>query len=162
MDPTQIQQLLMTALQQQMEVTNDDDWKAISDRVLKVAQAQADNTAGGFNIASLMRIAFANQNGGGGFGGPNGGGPGGGGGRGGRNGFGGAGGGLLNSTPLPESDALQRAIDAKSSDEQLKAAIDKLAAARKARLDKLVKAQNDLREVLTVRQEAIATELGLL
>jgi len=44
----------------------------------------------------------------------------------------------------------------------LKAAIAKLGDARKAKATKLQKAQDELRQILTVRQEAIATSLGLL
>ena len=63
---------------------------------------------------------------------------------------------------MPEEDALQRAIDAKASSQELKAAIAKLGDARKAKATKLQKAQDELRQILTVRQEAIATSLGLL
>jgi hypothetical protein len=61
-----------------------------------------------------------------------------------------------------ESDALQKAIDAKASNSELKAAIAKYAEYRKAKQAELEKAQADLLKVLTVRQEAIATLNGLL
>jgi len=61
-----------------------------------------------------------------------------------------------------EADALQKAIDAKASNAETKAALAKFTAARKAKQAELEKAQADLRKVLTPRQEAIATLNGLL
>jgi hypothetical protein len=72
----------------------------------------------------------------------------------GRGGFGG--------TPNPAADALQKAIDSKASKAELKAALDKYLASRKASQAALQQAQDDLRKVLTSRQEAIATLNGLL
>ena len=69
-----------------------------------------------------------------------------------RGGFGGA--------PNPDADALQKAIESKASKAELKAALDKYVASRKAKA--LEQAQADLRKVLTSRQEAIATLRGLL
>ncbi len=64
--------------------------------------------------------------------------------------------------PSPEAEALQKAIDAKAPKAELKAAVEKYQAARKVKLAELEKAQDDLRKVLTARQEAIATLNGLL
>jgi hypothetical protein len=64
--------------------------------------------------------------------------------------------------PDPEAEALQKALEAKASTEDIKR---KLAALRDARLAKeaeLAKAQEAFREVLSVRQEAIAVSAGLL
>ena len=71
-----------------------------------------------------------------------------------RGGFGGA--------PNPDADALQKAIDSKASKAEIKAALDKYVASRKAKQAALEQAQADLRKVLTSRQEAIATLNGLL
>jgi hypothetical protein len=75
-------------------------------------------------------------------------------------GRGGPGGG--NNNVNPEADALQKAIDAKASNAELKAAVAKVTEARKTSQAELEKAQLELRKVLTVRQEAIATSIGLL
>lgn len=75
---------------------------------------------------------------------------------------GGPGGGGGNNNASPETDALQKAIDAKATNAELKAAVAKFVEARKLKQAELEKAQNDLRKVLTVRQEAIATSRGLL
>jgi len=71
-------------------------------------------------------------------------------------------GGFFNQTPSPEAEALQKAIDAKASKAELKAAMDKYVASRKAKQAELEQAQENLRKVLTSRQEAIATLNGLL
>ena len=78
-----------------------------------------------------------------------------GGGRGGR-------GGGFGGQPNPTAESLQKAIDAKASNAETKAALDKFVADRKAKQAELEKAQAALRKVLTPRQEAIATLNGLL
>lgn len=163
-DATQVRQAIFDALRQQMEVTNDDDWKVINDQVQKVYDATLTANNNNQGTTKLLTLVMANLFGGGqgGFGGGPGGGAGMGGGRGNRGGNGMAA--LLggNTQPLPEEDALQRSIDNKASATELRAAIDKLTAARKAQRAKLQKAQDDLRQLLTVRQEAILCSLGLL
>jgi hypothetical protein len=69
---------------------------------------------------------------------------------------------MFGGDPGPESDALQKAIDAKAPNAELKAAITKFQAARKEKQASLEKAQTELRKVLSVRQEAIASLNGLL
>jgi len=81
---------------------------------------------------------------------------------GGRRGGGGPGGGGGGNNSNPEADALQKAIDSKATDAELKAAVAKVMEARKAKQADLEKAQNDLRKVLTIRQEAKGISIGLL
>jgi hypothetical protein len=71
-----------------------------------------------------------------------------------RGGFGG--------TPSPEAEALQKAIDGKAPNAEIKAALAKYEQSRKTKLAALEKAQAALRKVLTPRQEAIASMSGLL
>ena len=66
-----------------------------------------------------------------------------------------------NGTTL-DTAAIQKAIDAKASKAEIKAALEKYVASRKAKQADLEKAQDNLRKVLTSRQEAIATVNGLL
>ncbi|MGC3961414.1 MAG: hypothetical protein QM813_26860 [Verrucomicrobiota bacterium] len=132
-DPAEFQKRMMERLQEQLEITDDKEWQAIEPLIQKVTDAR-------------MAIGFGGR----GFGG-RGGGPGGQGG--GRGGFG---------QPNPDAEALQKVIDAKASNNETKAAIDKYVAARKAKQAELEKAQANLRKVLTPRQEAIATLNGLL
>ena len=89
-DPEQIRQALLDALRQEIEVTNDDDWKVISDQVIKVYDA-SQAAAGTQGTARLRRSPCRSLFGGGAGGGGFGGGPGGAGG--GRGNFGGRGGG---------------------------------------------------------------------
>jgi hypothetical protein len=62
----------------------------------------------------------------------------------------------------PDADALQKAIDAKASNAEMKTALAKFTASRKEKQAALEKAQDALRKVLSVRQEAIASMNGLL
>ena len=61
-----------------------------------------------------------------------------------------------------ESEALQKALDGKGSAQDIKAALESYRAARKDKESKLASAQETLRKVLSVRQEAQAVLLGLL
>ena len=62
----------------------------------------------------------------------------------------------------PEEDALQKALDEDAPAAQIKDLLAKYQASQKAKQDKLLQAQADLRAVLTTKQEAQATLLGLL
>lgn len=131
-DPAQMQQQMLAALRDQFGVTDDSEWKIISDKITAVSDLR--RSVGG---------------GGGGFGGLRGGG---GGNRGGR------GGAVAN----PEQDALRQAITDKLPDAEIKSRLAHLREVRKANEEKLTKAQEDLRGVLSVRQEAVAVMAGLL
>jgi hypothetical protein len=139
-DPAQMQQRIMERYKEVLEVNSDDEWAAIQPLVQKVMDARRD--AGGFN--GMRMFGRGNRNGGDTNNGqtqrPN----------------------PFAPTPMPEQEALQKAIDAKASDADMKAALAKYVEARKAKQAGLAKAQDDLRAVLTVRQEAIASLNGLL
>jgi Spy/CpxP family protein refolding chaperone len=149
MDPQQMQQMIQqrinSSYRDQMDVTNDDEWALIEGRINAVTQARLAATADTGGVFGMMGM--------GGMRGGNGG-----------NGGGGPGGGFRNmfGQPSPESQALQKAIDDNAPAAQIKTLIAKLQAAHKEKLDKLAKAQEDLRAVLTTRQEAIAIMGGLL
>jgi hypothetical protein len=57
---------------------------------------------------------------------------------------------------------LKKAIYDNAPAAQIKAALAKYKASQKAKQDKLVQAQENLRKVLTVKQEAQASLLGLV
>jgi hypothetical protein len=142
--------MMLDRTKETLEVTNDDEWNAIKPMVQKVMDARVGMGGGG-------RGMF--------FGGRGRGGPGGGqgGDQGGQASQGGTRrGGFTPPTPSPEAEALQKAIDSKASKAELKAALDKFTASRKAKQAALEQAQDNLRKVLTSRQEAIATLNGLL
>ena len=135
-DPAEFQQRMMERTKETLEITDEAEWKAIEPLVAKVMEARRDQITANFR----------------GFGR---------GGRGGGDNDRGPRGGMFG-TPSPEAEALQKAIDAKASTSEIKAALAKYDAARKAKLAALEKAQAELRKVLTPRQEAIAAMNGLL
>lgn len=147
-DPEQFRQRMMDRYKERLEVKSDDEWKIISERIEKVSKAQREARIGGF---------------GGGRGGGRRGGPGGGGADAApaandaarnRGGFG--------AEPNPDADALEKALEAKASSDDLKAKLAKLRDGQKEKEAKLAKAQDELRQVLSVRQEANAVLMGLL
>jgi len=139
-DPAQMRERMMERYKEQLEVTDDAEWKAMQPMIQSVMDA---------------RMASMSGMGRGMFGGPR---------RGGNNATDGGDrrGGPFGQTPSAEAEALQKAIDAKAPKAELKAALDKYVASRKAKQADLEKAQDDLRKILTSRQEAIATLNGLL
>lgn len=147
-DPAQFRQNRLDRLKEQMNVTDDSEWKVIESAAGKVMDAQMEAMSGRFGGG------FGRGNrGGGGTGGTstnnaNGGRRGGGGGR-----FG---------TPSPEMEALQKAVDDNASADVINAKLKAVREANKAKEDKLEQAQADLRKILTPRQEAIAVLNGLL
>ncbi len=137
-DPAQFQQRMMERYKEQLEVTDDAEWKAIQPLVQKVMDARTAMFSGmargmfgrgprpgGDNAGDAQRPRFGPQ-------------------------------------PSPEAEALQKAIDSKASSADLKDALQRYAESRKKNQADLEKAQADLRKVLTPRQEAIATLSGLL
>lgn len=132
-DPAEFQKRMLERTKETLEITDETEWKALEPLITKVGEAR-------------MAVGFGGRGGRGGPGGPGGQG-------GGRGGFG---------QPNPDAEALQKTIDAKASNAETKAALDKYVAARKAKQAELEKAQAALRKVLTPRQEAIATLNGLL
>lgn len=138
-DPAQFQQRMMDTIRERLAFTNDTDWAAVQPLIQKEFDARRAVGFGGRGFGG-----FGRRGGGGG----------------GNNAQGGRGGGFGQSSP--EADALQKALDDNAPTAQVKAAFEKYRAARKAKEAKLAQAQEDLRKVLTPRQEAQATLLGLL
>jgi hypothetical protein len=141
-DPAQFRERMMDRVKEQLEITDDSEWKAVQPLVQKVMDARMAGMGG------MGRGMFG--------GGPR---------RGGADANAGDQGqrrGGLGQTPSPENETLQKAIDGKASNSELKTAMTKVAEARKAKQSELEKAQADLRKVLSVRQEAIATLNGWL
>jgi hypothetical protein len=139
MSPEERQQAMSDRAKETLEVKDDAEWSALKPLVMKVMESRMA-TFGGFGMG--MR----RNRGGGDTGG----------------GSGGGGGGPFGGTPNPDREALQKAIDAKASKAELKAALAKYTESRKAKQADLEKAQDDLRKVLTSRQEAIAVLNGWL
>jgi hypothetical protein len=140
-DPEQMRQRMMDRYKEAFGVTNEDEWKLISERITKVNEARRDVGFGGGMGMMGRRPA----------------GPGGdqaGGGQDRQRRFGGE--------PDPDAEALQKAIDSKASNDELKAKMTAYRTSRKAKQTKLLAAQEDLRKVLSVRQEAVALQMNLV
>jgi hypothetical protein len=144
-DPAQMQQRMMDRYKEMLEVSSDDEWKVLQPMVQKVTEARIGAMSG------MGRGMFGGRRGGGGNGGDNNGGD-----------QGQRPRGFFGQQPSPEADALQKAIDAKAPKAEIKAALAKYVESRKAKQADLEKAQEELRKLLTARQEAIATLNGLL
>ena len=144
-DPEEMRQRMMTRMREQFGVTDDAEWKVIEGKIQKVNDARRA-VGGGFGGMAAF-----------GGGGRRGGGQGGDGDRaerGGNRRFGGE--------PSAEVEDLRKAVEAKASADEIKTKLAKVREVRKANEAKLEAAQEDLRKVLSVRQEAVAVMFGLL
>jgi hypothetical protein len=138
-DPAQFQQRMMDNIKTQLGFTNDTEWTAVQPLVQKVMDARREVGAG----AGMARMFGRGNRAGGDQGGGN------------RRG-------MFGGTPSPEAEALQKAIDDNAPAAQIKDLLAKYESSQKAKQAKLAAAQADLRSVLTVKQEAQATLLGLV
>ena len=148
MDTTAIRDRLLQQFQQQIGAT-DEEWRVIQPAFMKVLVAQMDSGQGLLGMVRGM-------------------------GRG-AGGRGGAGGGFnmdqmlmsifgINepTTVMRREDELQQALDNNASADRLHDKLDALRQARdRAKVD-LAKAQTDLIQLLTLRQEAMLVEMGFL
>ena len=148
----QFMQRMMDNLKEQLGAS-DDEFAAMQPKIEKVFQLQRETQGNG------MRALFGNRGGNGG----------GRGGRGGNNGGGNGGGpggpgGDQPATPMSTATAaLKDTLDNKDAKpDDIKAKLDAFRAAKAQTKDEMTKAQEDLKSVLTQRQEAVLVELGLL
>jgi hypothetical protein len=146
-DPEQMRQRMMERYRDQLGVENDTEWKLIETRLTKVTEARRNLGAGATGRAAG---AFGRGPGGPGAAGrpttdgqarPN------------RNPF---------AANNPELEELQQAIASEAGADQIKAKLIKYREAQKSREAALAKAQTELKEVLSLRQEAQAVVMGLL
>lgn len=141
-DPEQMRQRMMERTRERLGVKDDAEWKVIEERLTKVMEARREVGFGGMGMGMFFR------------------GPGQRGGqqgdqtqqRRGRFGF----------TPLPEAEALQNAIESNAPAAEIKQKLEAYRNALKDRRAKLTQAEQDLRKVLTVRQEAQLVLDGML
>jgi hypothetical protein len=141
-NPEDMQARMMTSIRERFAITNDEEWALISQRITKVMELRRTSGGGGMG-------GFGFRGGPGGPGGPGG-------------DTQGRGGGRMGRSGSPETEALQQAISDKLPDAEIKARMDRLRDTRKAADAKLREAQEELRAVLTVPQEATAVLFGFL
>ena len=137
-NPEDAQARMLSSLRERLEVPDDEEWKIISERLGKVIELRRATPGG-------MLGAFAA------------------GGRGSQSG-GDANRGSRGSRPggSPDVAALQSALRDKLPDAEIKSRLERVRETRKASEAKLTKAQEELRAVLSVRQEAVVVLFGLL
>lgn len=146
-NPEEMRARMLDRIRETMEVKNDDEWKLIAARISTVMDLRRETMGfgGGFGFRGPRPPGGDNNA------------PAPGGDTGGRT----RGGGFFG-TPNPDFEALQKAIEVKAPADEIKAKLARVREARKSAEAKLDKAQDDLRAVLTVRQEAVAVVSGLL
>jgi Spy/CpxP family protein refolding chaperone len=143
-NPEDFRQRMNERLKSSLKVT-DDEWAAIQPLIEKVQAKQREAMGGRFG-------GFGGR-GPGGDRGPGGGGPGG----------GGPGGDQSARPGAAESDALRKSLENEStSPEELKTKLSAVREQRKKSAAELAAAREDLRKVLTVRQEAALVAAGIL
>lgn len=141
-DPAQFRQRMMDSLRERFEVKDDAEWMIISERIEKVFTLRRE-AGGGFggrgggrppggDTAATGTDAAPRQRGG------------------------------FRGDSSPEGEALQKAIEANASADVIKAKLTALRESRKAKEALLESAQEDLRKVLSAKQEAVAVLMGLL
>lgn len=142
-NPQDMQARLLSGMRERFGVTNDEEWTVIADRLTTVMELRRSAMG---SMASSMLF---------GRGGPSGG-----------DSRGSDRGSSSSRTSRSSSGndvaALQAAIQDKLPDAEIKARLDRVREQRKENEAKLAKAQEELRAVLTVRQEAVAVLAGLL
>lgn len=144
-DPEQMRQRMMERYKEAFGVTDNSEWKIIEERINKVNEARREVGFAGFG-GGMMGMR--------------------------RPGQGGQGGDQaragqdrqrrMGPEPDPAAEELQKAIEDKASNDVLKAKMTALRDSVKAKEAKLQAAQEDLRKVLSVRQEAQALQMGLI
>jgi hypothetical protein len=139
-DPAAMKQRIVDGFKDSMAITNDDEWKVIGAAIGKVVDAQFEARAGAMRAFGGRRQRN-NDNGGDNAGQQR------------PNPFGQA---------APEADDLKKAIDEKASADVIKAKLASLREANAAKEAKLTAAQEDLKKLLTSRQEAVAVLYGIL
>jgi hypothetical protein len=142
-NPQDMQARLLSGMRERFGVTNDDEWGVIADRLTKVMELRRSS------MGSMAGAMFFGRGGPGGDS------------RGGTD-RGSSSSRTSRSGSGNDVAALQAAIQDKLPDAEIKARLDRVREQRKDNEAKLAKAQEELRAVLTVRQEAVAVLAGLL
>ncbi|MFI5358076.1 MAG: hypothetical protein ACHQ4G_12145 [Opitutales bacterium] len=133
-DPAAMRERMMTAIRTTLGVEKDDEWLLIQDRLNKVMELRRGTAGNPLMVFRILGNNDADSSR--------------------MRSFGGA--------MSPETSALVDALHNQAPDAEIKTRLAQLRDARKRDEAQLTQAQEDLRAVLTVRQEAIAVAAGLL
>jgi hypothetical protein len=137
-DPEQMRARMMERYKEALAVTSDAEWKVIETRLQKVMEARRDvGFGGGRGFMGRPPGPGGDQQRGDRQRGP-------------------------DREAAPEADALQKAIDAKAPAEELKAKLASFREARQKKQAALEAARADLKKVLSLRQEAVLVNMGVL
>ena len=152
--PEEFRQRMMDGLRERLAITNDADWSAIEPKISKVMDAQREVMSmrmGGMRgmFGGGRQRRNADDNGGGNNDNNGGGRP--------RRG-----GGMFGGEPAASVTALQTALDNKAPKDEIKAKLAAVRTENKTKEDALQAAREDLRSVLTTRQEASLVVAGIL
>jgi hypothetical protein len=158
-DPAQMRQMMEQRMKEQLGIT-DAEWQVIGPRLTKVMTLSRQTQMGGGMARMFMR---GRRGQGGPMGGPQGGPPEGAPQGGGRRGQRGGPFGQEETAVSKASDALQTTLEnAEATPEQIKAGMTALRNAKEKARQELATAQKELREVLSLRQEAQMVLMGML
>jgi hypothetical protein len=147
-DPERMRQMMDQRMREQLGAT-EAEWKVLGPRVNKVMELSRQSRGGGM----FGRGGFAGRGGFGGRGGPGGNRPGG-----------------RPGAPAREQTAVEKAQEqlrtvldnTASTPDQIKASLTALRTAREKAKQQLATAQQDLRKIVTIRQEAVLVMMGTL
>ena len=151
-NPEDMRARLAESVRTLLEVKNEDEWKLISARLEKVREARdkMNSFRGDFRLLfNVGREGGGDQNRGGDQG------------RGGQSGGRGPGG-FGGGTPNPDSEAFSKAVQNKAPTDELKQRMARYRDARKAAEAEHEKVCEELRQLLTIRQEAALVAIGTL
>jgi len=132
---------MMENIREQMAVKDDAEWKILEERIQKVSDAQREIGFGSGMRRIFRRPGGDTQN---------------------NDQGGNRRRGMFGGEPSAEEQALDKAIDSKASKEEIKSAMTKYRASKKEKEAKLAQAQEELKKVLSVQQEAVALAMGLV
>lgn len=152
-DPEQMRQMMEQRMQEALGAT-DTEWKVLGPRVMKVQELNRQANAGGRGMMMMFGRRRGGQGGPGGPGGP-------GGDQGGRRGPRGM------NREQTEVEKIQQTLrttleDTSATPDTIKQQLTQLRQAKEKAKQDLAKAQQDLRQVLTLRQEAVLVLMGML
>lgn len=139
-DPAQMQQRMLENIRTKLAFTNNAEWASVQPLVQKVMEARREAMAGGGGPGMGGRSRSSE----------------------GRSSARGEDRGGPGFRQNPAAEALQKTLDGESSSQEVKTALEKYRASVKEKESKLAAARDNLRKVLSVRQEAQAVLLGLL